>query len=126
MKQYYKNVLIVGDFNLPELQWIDVFDVAEGVENSNGPLLECLHEHSLYQAIDFLTRYRSGQNPTLLDLLFINDHKMLISVDSEPPFRASDHVAITCRLRLYPQKDIWIKHVYTNYSQVRQELAHQD
>ena len=124
--KYYKNVLIVGDFNLPELHWIEGFAVAEGVENSNCPLLDCLHEHSLYQAIDFPTRYRSGQNPTLIDLLFINDHEMLISVDLEPPFGASDHVAIICRLRLYPQKNNWIKHMYTNYNQVRHELANQD
>ena len=51
---------------------------------------------------------------------------MLISVDSEPPFGAIDDVAITCRLRLYPQKDNWIKHVHTSYNQVKRELAHQD
>ncbi|KAK2718020.1 hypothetical protein QYM36_006714 [Artemia franciscana] len=126
MKQCCKNALIVRDFNLPELQWIDGFAVTEGVENHNDPLLESLHEHLLYQAIDFLTRHRNGQNPTQLDLVFINDHKMLISVNSEPLFRTSDHVAITCRLKLYQQKNNWINHVYTNYSQIRQELACQD
>ena len=58
--------------------------------------------------------------------MFINDHKMHISVDLEPPFGASDHVAITCRLMLYPKKDNCINHVYTDYNQVKQELAHQD
>ena len=125
MKQYYKNVLIVGDFNLPELHWIDGFVVAEGVENSNCPLLEYLHEHLQYQAIDFPIRYRSEKKTILIDLLFINDHETLISVDSEPPFGASDHVAIICRLRLYPQKNNWTKHMYTNYNQVRHELANQ-
>ncbi|KAK2704991.1 hypothetical protein QYM36_017141 [Artemia franciscana] len=104
----------------------DGFTVTEEVEKPNDSLLECLHEHLLYQAIDFLTRYRSGHNPTLLDLLFINEHKMLISVNSEPQLGVSNHHAITCRLRLYPQKDNWINHMYTNYNQVRQELAHQD
>ena len=32
MKQYYKNFLIVGDFNLPKLHWMDGLAVAEGVE----------------------------------------------------------------------------------------------
>ncbi|KAK2704910.1 hypothetical protein QYM36_017079, partial [Artemia franciscana] len=67
LKQYYKNVLIVKDFNLLELQWIDGFAVTKGVENSNCPLLECLHEHLLYQAIDFLTRLNGSADSRFLE-----------------------------------------------------------
>jgi hypothetical protein len=90
------NIVIVGDFNLPQIQWVGGYAATGDNNDQIGPLLKCLQEHSLYQTINFPARYREGQNPSLLDLLFVKDEEAIQSIDPEPPFGASNHIAITC------------------------------
>ena len=118
------NLLIVGDFNLPSVQWID--GCGYSGQKSVVPFLECLANYSLYQAVNFPTRYRDGHPPSLLDLVIVNDHEALLNVAPLPPFGASDHAAIRCSLRLYPEKSVFTKHVYRDYRLMKQELAGQD
>ena len=118
------NIIIVGDFNLPNIQWVNGFGFSEN--SLIRPFLECLFNHSLYQAVNFPTRYRNSQNPSLLDLLLAKDQESIISIKPLPPFGASDHIVISCSFRLYPQRLEFTKHVYTDYSLIRQELTQCD
>ena len=119
-----KNLVIVGDFNLPMIEWTEGYGHTSNAVTQS--FLDCLEAHSLFQAVTFPTRYREGQNPSLLDLVLVNDPESLIDIESQPPFGNSDHIAIKCRFRLYPQTSNLTRHVYTNYNQIRRELCQCD
>ncbi len=54
-----------------------------------------LHQHVLSP-----TRFRTGQNPSLLDLVFTKFPDSITAIEVEPPLGRSDHAVITC--------DVWI------------------
>ena len=55
-----------------------------------GPeLLECLGDARLMQKVEFCTRIREGQNPSLIDLVLVNEDDMVQNVASEPPLGMS-------------------------------------
>ena len=85
-----------------------------------NPFLACLRNHSLYQAINFPTRYRDGQTLTILDL--VRDPGTIVSIKPETSFGVSDPIEIACQLRLFSKKNQYVRHVYTDYNQVRREL----
>ena len=57
-----QHVVILGDFNFPDFNWVDGSGFSSKEQES--PFLTCLSEHSLFQTVDQPTRYRDGQHPT--------------------------------------------------------------
>ncbi len=55
-----------------------------------------VHQHVLSP-----TRFRTGKNPSFLDLVFKNFLDSVTGVEIKPPLDKSDHVVIAC--------EIWIK-----------------
>ena len=51
---------------------------------------------------------------------------MIVSIKPGLPFGASDYITIACRLRLFPKKNQYVRHVYMNYNQFRRELSRED
>ena len=49
------------------------------------------------------TRFRDGQLPSCLDLLFTNEEAMVDedSIEINPPLGKSDHSIVSCNLKLY-------------------------
>ena len=88
-----EKLVIVGDFNYPDISWED--------ENSNKPhdhpsslFLDIVQSNYLTQFIDKPTHFRALQNPTLIDLIFSNNHDFVSNIEYHPPFGKSHHSAI--------------------------------
>ena len=63
--------------------------------------MECLQNNFLHQLVDFSTRFREGQEPSLLDLIITADDAMISDISPNPPLGKSDHVVITFKLSCY-------------------------
>ena len=87
----YSHLLVTGDFNAPGINWhtMSSLDV-----NFSGPLLELVSEMSWTQHVSCPTRYRSGQRPSLLDLVITGEQHLIDVVSQLPPVGKSDHVVL--------------------------------
>ena len=76
--------IIVGDFNLPEILWIDGYGSSK-TWTTGFPFASCLSNNCLYQTVHEPTRIFSDQNPSILDLVIVSSPEILISNDYLPP-----------------------------------------
>jgi len=86
------HLLIVGDFNMPSINWTSLTVTPANAHNET--FLSLLEDLYLIQHVTFPTRYRSNQLPSLLDLILSDDENTVSSVTSLPPLGKSDHIVI--------------------------------
>lgn len=67
--QNFTHTLITGDFNFPDIEWTNWLVKTD----CSSDFLECLRDNYLCQLIDKPTRVRLNQDPSILDLLLVND-----------------------------------------------------
>ncbi len=77
-----ENVLLMGDFNLRDIDWKSL----EGTTNASKLFLQTLEDNCLFQLVSEPTR---GNN--LIDLVITGNPEMVDSVSVELPFSTSDH-----------------------------------
>ncbi len=94
------HLFIMGDFNYPEIDWSS-FSSKEGVSHHSWQFLECLQDNFLFQKVDCNTRFREGQNPSLLDLVLVNEDGMVSDIEARSPLGKSDHVVLYFKLHCY-------------------------
>ena len=69
---YKKKIVLVGDFNYPDIDWKnDTCD--KNVNHKASKFLECVHKNYLSQLITEPTHYRGTQTPTLVDVVLTNE-----------------------------------------------------
>lgn len=82
MSMNYSEVIVVGDFNLPNIN--------KGVESCNSTygqsFLDVLNSHYLEQVNKEFTRYRLGNDPSLLDLIITSDSIIIQNSALHAPF----------------------------------------
>lgn len=66
----------------------------------SGVFVDTIRDANLYQLVEFPTRYRHRQVPSLLDLIIVNDENLVSSITQDPPFDKSDHIALVSQLQL--------------------------
>ena len=66
----------------------------ESVTHISSIFLEYVRDSFLYQHVKDFTRYRDGQEPSILDLIFTNEEDMIQQLDYRPPIGNSDHVSL--------------------------------
>ena len=121
--------IIVGDFNYNRIAWDpDPISVEEFTENSpESQFIECIRDTFLYQHTTEATRYRQGQRPTQLDLLFTKEEGLISHLTYGPHLGNSDHISLRAGLKLKhspPKKTKTIYHYdKADYKQMSQELA---
>ena len=86
----HTHILILGDFNLPNL-----YNYQEQFPPFKLYLSELMNTTPLYNHITNPTRFRSNNNPSLLDLILTNEELMVETVDWNSPLGCSDHVVLT-------------------------------
>ena len=89
----YSKVILLGDFNLPTLTWLDGSGFCDSSDSASFTFCQCLSDNNLFQLIDSPTRLNN-----CLDLLLTNicEHIINISVsECESIGVPSDHKAIT-------------------------------
>ena len=84
------HVLIGGDFNQPNIDWINETSPASK-EHPASIFLEFVRDTFLYQHIKEPTHFRGTQTPTLIDLVFSSEENMVKNVRHEAPFGKSHH-----------------------------------
>jgi endonuclease/exonuclease/phosphatase family metal-dependent hydrolase len=85
------NVLVMGDFNRPKIDWCNW----NARQENDVRLLDTLQDNFMYQMIVQPTRYRHGQTPTLDDLVLCNNENLIENITYLDPIGKSDHICIT-------------------------------
>ena len=109
----------MGDFNLPEIQWID----GSGFCNRDSPFLSAFADISLCQTISQPTCFREGQVSNILDLVILSNLDLLIKNVITTPVGNSDHVLIISELCLPTIQPSSKQRKYVNYKIVSEKLA---
>ncbi|CAC5388951.1 unnamed protein product [Mytilus coruscus] len=87
----YSHILIMGDFNFPEINW-DIWNSPGDIMESNEyKFLENLQEFFLFQHIAKPTRWRDTNTPHTIDLILTNEEQMISNLEYQSPLGKSDH-----------------------------------
>jgi hypothetical protein len=81
-----KNSIVMGDFNLPEIDW-----AAEQAGARGRPVLEAVAEQQLTQLVDFATHLKGNT----LDLIIVNCPEKVLTVCGSGRLGRCDHEKIT-------------------------------
>ena len=68
--------LIMGDFNLKDINWENL-TTSVGETHLASLFVECVRDNYFIQHITEPTRIRTGQEPSVLDLIFTNEEDMV-------------------------------------------------
>ena len=93
------HMIICGDFNYPNIDCESDF-VREG-NTVIRPFIDMVQSCYLHQHISEPTRYREGDEPSLLDLIFSNEGGMVYNINHNPGLGESDHTCIHFTLNCY-------------------------
>lgn len=63
---------------------------------------DCIDDCFLFQHITEQTRFRHGQNPSVVDLILTNEENSVGDVEMEASLGMSDHAIITCTIQTRP------------------------
>ena len=69
INNHFSEVIVVGDFNLPTVNWTTL----AGGDVYSSQFVDVLNDCGYEQLVSEYTRYREGQNPSLLDLIISSD-----------------------------------------------------
>ena len=91
MKQ--SHLLITGDFNLPQINWKTGSSSAPDTHPAHS-FIEVIQSCFLFQHVEQPTRFREGETPNVLDLVFTNEEGMIHNLKHLPGLGASDHATL--------------------------------
>ena len=91
----YKNNLLMGDFNFPDINWTDWTCSTNSTENFSYRFIEAVRDFYLYQHITKATRGRGTDTPNTLNLIFTNHEDTVGNIDIMGPLGKSDYSIIT-------------------------------
>ncbi|GAA55971.1 hypothetical protein CLF_109516 [Clonorchis sinensis] len=109
---HFTHLLLVGDFNAPRAPWTELQCVG-----SSGPfaaaLTKVVQQSAWTQHVLVPTRYRAGQQPSLLGLVITNERHFVDQVIINAPLGHSDHYVSTfdfiCYYARNPEPQTWIR-----------------
>ncbi|XP_071944696.1 uncharacterized protein [Antedon mediterranea] len=121
------HVLIIGDFNLKEINWKDML-VNASVTHPSNTFFEIINDLYLVQHVKSNTRHRDGQRSSQLDLIITDDDFKVSNLLHLPPLGKSDH---DCLFWQYvykldiPSKETKSFHNYNkgDYISIKRELS---
>ena len=121
-----KNLLIIGNFNLPQIIGVDGLGYTLQYHEDyamNSAFLTYLVENTLYQSIESPTRFADRQMPLLLDLVITDNPDQILSINHLLLIGASDHVCLLITLLLSAPSSDHICRIYINYEKICKELS---
>ncbi|CAG2239332.1 unnamed protein product [Mytilus edulis] len=86
----FTHILINGDFNFPDIDW----ENWTAKNETSTEFIECLRENFLHQMVAKPTRIRINQEPSILDLIIVNDLNNIANIEHLDPLGASDHCVL--------------------------------
>ena len=101
MQRNGSHLPICGDFNYPKIDWTQEY----AADNSGiTPFLDTIQNNYLTQYVLQPTRYRGRDEPSLIDLAFTNENRMMNEIIHDAPLEDSDHECLMFSFQCY--KDI--------------------
>lgn len=91
MENSFSHILLTGDFNFPSIDW-NAWSSRDSVSQN---FLECTRDCYLQQVVDLPSRYRINQEPSLLDLILVNDRNYIQNLEFKDPLGHKDHCVLT-------------------------------
>ena len=89
-----KDVLIVGDYNCPTIDWENYSTKIKKKNSMSNKLIDTIRNCFLHQIINKNTRFRRGQLPNILDLVLTYEEEKISDLEIESPLGKSDHCKI--------------------------------
>eukprot|EP00794_Sanderia_malayensis_P011225 gene11225-12404_t len=128
-KRNFTHVLICGDFNIPEINWVDETTAASQTHYASV-FMECLRDCFLYQHVKEPTHVKSNQAKNTLDLILTNEEGMIENLQYNAPIGKSDHVTLdftfNCYSGIKTKKLRKYKLDQGNYDQLKENIAKYD
>lgn len=90
--QKYENLILTGDFNFPSIDWHNL--IVSNSTDSAGSFANMVLSTNLSQLVSRPTRLRHGQQPSLLDLILVNEEDLVSNVEYGAPIGRSDHITL--------------------------------
>lgn len=121
------HILIVGDFNLPQIDW-DIESSSAPESHPSHTFIDAMQGCFLHQHVREATRYRLGQVPSILDLIFTNEEGMIRNIDYQPGLCNSDHVVLRFSLVCYSRVKTFspAQGLRVDYERLRVDLSSVD
>ena len=120
------HLLIMGDFNYPDVDW-STYTSLSSLPHGSSQLIDCLHDNFIYQTVRDYTRFREGQQPSLLDLVIVNDEMMIEDITIEDPLGKSDHAVlifdVICHKDVYDHQPPRFVYDKGDYEALSEDLA---
>ena len=125
----YENIIIMGDFNLKEINWAAMVSKSIDPNNYANKFIERIRDIYFTQHITEPTRSRGSNNPSCLDLVFSNDEELIEEIELLAPLGKSDHSIIKFNVKAkieLPKPKLKIMYEKGNYTQIIQSLKEID
>ena len=107
LDQKASHLLVMGDFNLKDINWEDS-SCGRNENYVSEKFLEITQDLFLHQHISSTTRHREGNTPSRVDLIFTNEENMVNNVRYLPPLWSntaeSDHLLIEFDFLCYAEE----------------------
>ena len=97
----YHSKIIAGDFNLNKISWNPDPIIPDNI-NPDSPevkFIDYIRDTFYHQHITEPTRFRSGQQPTLDDLIFSTEDNDIEDITYNPSIGLSDHITLQCKIK---------------------------
>ena len=123
----YKQVVLVGDFNYPKVDWDNwMVSSTQETQSEENYFLEALRDSYASQLVMKPTRGRKCQVPNILDLLQTEQEEKISNVEVRSPIGKSDHsviaFTINCKITRHCAKQIRYDYNKGNYNQMIEEI----
>ena len=97
------HLIIMGDFNYPEIDWN--YTISRAAEcHPSHIFLHSIQDSLLYQHVTQPTRHRLGESPNTLDLIITNEDGMINKINPLPPIDNSDHICLNVFTSMYTEE----------------------
>lgn len=93
------NLVIVGDFNYPNINWKNETTTIKNSENPTNKFLSSIHDNYLFQLVDENTHYKPNTNPSLIDLILTNNNEFVENIEYYAPIGKSHHLVLNFNIQ---------------------------
>ena len=125
VKRMNSHLIICGDFNYPRIDWESEF--VDEKSSVITPFIDTIQSCYLYQHIFQPARFREGNEPGLLDLIFSNEEGMVFNLTHKAGLGDSDHICIYFVLNCYHEDKNTgqVRNCFeSDYATIRERLSH--
>ena len=94
----FDQIIICGDFNFPEIDWINHLVDGGSTESSDNVVsrfYDACQDTFLHQHVTEFTRKRGRDEPSLLDLILTRNELEIEEIKYDSPIGKSDHLVLT-------------------------------